>query len=94
MYVDIKPANIYLFKVNNRNTRKRCEMCSKLKTKTLEDVNDVVLVFQLLTLNISSVPIVNFEQVNVSWVLTSAFELLHDRKFYTRLFGQAQKLLH
>ena len=24
------PANIYLFKVNNRNTRKRCEICSKL----------------------------------------------------------------
>ena len=23
------PANIYLFKVNNRNTRKRCEMCSE-----------------------------------------------------------------
>ena len=23
-------ANIYLFKVNNRSTRKRCEICSKL----------------------------------------------------------------
>ena len=23
------PANIYLLKVNNRNTRKRCEICSK-----------------------------------------------------------------
>ena len=30
------PANIYLFKVNNRNTRKRCEICSKLTIKTLE----------------------------------------------------------
>ena len=30
------PANIYLFKVNNRNTRKRCEICSKLTTKTPE----------------------------------------------------------
>ena len=28
------PANIYLFKVNNRNTRKRCEISSKLTTKT------------------------------------------------------------
>ena len=28
------PANIYLFKVNNRNTRKRCEICSKLTIKT------------------------------------------------------------
>ena len=24
------PANIYLLKFNNRNTRKRCEICSKL----------------------------------------------------------------
>ena len=30
------PTNIYLFKVNNRNTRKRCEICSKLTTKTPE----------------------------------------------------------
>ena len=26
-------AGIYLFKVNNRNTRTRCEICSKLTTK-------------------------------------------------------------
>ena len=31
-----QPANSYLFKVNNRNTRKRCEICSKLTTKTPE----------------------------------------------------------
>ena len=30
------PANVYLFKVNNRNTRKRCEICSKLTIKTTE----------------------------------------------------------
>ena len=30
------PANISLFKVNNRNTRKRCEICSKLTIKTPE----------------------------------------------------------
>ena len=29
-------VNIHLFKVNNRNTRKRCEMCSKLTIKTPE----------------------------------------------------------
>ena len=28
------PANIYLFKINNRNTRKRSEICSKLTIKT------------------------------------------------------------
>ena len=27
-------ANIYLLKVNNRNTRKRCEICLKLTIKT------------------------------------------------------------
>ena len=30
------PASIYLHKVNNRNTRKRCEICSKLTIKTPE----------------------------------------------------------
>ena len=29
-------ANLYLLQVDNRNTRKRCEICSKLKTKTPE----------------------------------------------------------
>ena len=30
------PAGIYLLKVNNRDTRARCEICSKLTIKTLE----------------------------------------------------------
>ena len=30
------PVNIYLFKTNNRNTRKKCETCSKLTIKTSE----------------------------------------------------------
>ena len=30
------PASIYLLKVNNRNTRKKCEICSKLTIKTPE----------------------------------------------------------
>ena len=60
------PANKYMFKVNNRNTTKRCEICSKLSTKTLErrqlrrsgvfifnfeHILHLVLVFPLLTLN-------------------------------------------
>ena len=32
----IVPAGIYLLKVNNRNTRTRCEICPKLTIKTLE----------------------------------------------------------
>ena len=31
-----RPAGIYLFKVNNRNTRTRCVICSKLTIKTPE----------------------------------------------------------
>ena len=30
------PANICLFKANNRNTRKRCEICSKSTIETLK----------------------------------------------------------
>ena len=57
---------IYLLKVNNRNTRTRCENCSKLTRKTterryshhsgvfivnFEQILHLVLVFALLTLN-------------------------------------------
>ena len=55
------PANIYLFKVTNKNFRKRCEICSKLLLKALE---------RRLWTNFtpfSSVCIIDFEQVNVSW---------------------------
>ena len=30
----IVPADIYLLKISNRNTRARCEVCSKLTIKT------------------------------------------------------------
>ena len=60
------PAGIYLLKVNNRNTRARCEICSKLTIKAperchwhrsggfivnSEHISPLVLVFLLLTLN-------------------------------------------
>ena len=62
----INPAGIYLFKVNNRNTRIRCEIGSKLTIKTPErrqwsrsgvyivnfdHISHLVLVLLLLTLN-------------------------------------------
>ena len=47
------PANIYLLKVSSRNTRKRCELCSKLTIKTPEPR-------QLRSID-------DFEQLNVSW---------------------------
>ena len=55
-----------MFKVNNRNTRRRCEICSKLALKTpeqrqwrcsgvfninFEHISHLVLVFLLLTLS-------------------------------------------
>ena len=52
------PVGIYLLKVNNRDTRTRCEMCSKLTIKTpehivnLEHISHLFLLFLLLTLNI------------------------------------------
>ena len=60
------PVGIYLFKFNKRNTRKRCEICSKLIIKTperrhwrrssvfivnFEHISHPVLVFLLLTLS-------------------------------------------
>ena len=35
-FTSFGPANIYFFRVSNRNTRKRCEVCAKLTIKTLE----------------------------------------------------------
>ena len=40
-------AGIYLLKVDNRNTKARCEIC----TKSTIDVNGIVPVSLLLTLN-------------------------------------------
>ena len=49
-------ANIYLFNVNNRNTRKRREIWTKLTIKHQKDVTDVVLVFGVF--------IVKFEHIS------------------------------
>ena len=60
------PAGVYLLKANNRNTRTRCEICSKLTINAperrhwrrsgvfivnFEHISHLVLVFLLLTLN-------------------------------------------
>ena len=60
------PVGIYLFKVNNKSTRTKCEICSKLTIKTperrqwrrsgvlfvnFEHISHLALVFLLLTLN-------------------------------------------
>ena len=65
-YLWAMSVGIYLLKGNNRNTRTRCEICSKLTIKTperrqwrrsgvfnvnFEHISDIVLVFLFLTLN-------------------------------------------
>ena len=58
------PTGIYLLKVNNKSTKTRCEICSKLTIKTperrrrsgvfivnFEHISHLVLVFLFLTLN-------------------------------------------
>ena len=61
-----------MFKVNNRNTRKRCELCSKLTVKTPERRHwrhSGVFIVNLEHFRpCSSVSIVNIEQVNTGWV--------------------------
>ena len=42
----------FLVQSNNRDTMRRCEICLELTIKTPNDVDDVVLEFLLLTLNI------------------------------------------
>ena len=44
-------ANIHLFKFNNKNIRKRCEICSKVATKTLSLTLNISRTVYLLTLN-------------------------------------------
>ena len=62
------------FKLNNRNTRTRCEICSKLIIKTPERRHwrrCGVFIIKLWTYftPCSSVSIVDFEQVNAGWVI-------------------------
>ena len=68
----VAPAGIYLFKVDNRNTRTRCEVCSKLTIKTPERPHwrpsGVFIVnFEHIYTSCSSVSVVNFEKVNADW---------------------------
>ena len=62
----ILPAGIYLFEINNRNTKTMCETCSKLTIKIPERRQWCRSgVFIVNFENILHVSVVNFEQVNV-----------------------------
>ena len=76
------PAGIYLLKVNNRNTRKRCEMCLKLIIKTPEQR-------QWLTLNLFHTVFkcfyCNFEHVMAGWVYKDITMERNNRKKYIHI---------
>ena len=55
-FYNLCPANNYIFKFNNRNTRTKYEICSGV----------VIVNFKHFT-PCSSVSVVNFEQVNAGW---------------------------
>ena len=63
IYYIFFPAGIYLLKVNKRNTRTRCETCSKLTIRISE--RRQTSYFTLY----SSVSTVNFEHVIDDWVI-------------------------
>ena len=86
--INRSPASNNMFKVNNRNTRTRGEICSKFTIKTLERHHWFFLnVFHAF----SSFYIISFEQVNAGW--ESSKEVLLNWKRTTRRRSQ-QKLLH
>ena len=92
--------SIYLFKVNNSNTRKMCEICSKLTIKTrewrhghhynvfivnFEYVSHFSLVFLLLTLNKEM-----FAGISAEWIFEYNKHLCFWAKFWKQcvVFGQ------
>ena len=74
------PVGIYKFKVNNRNTRTRCETSSKLTIKTPEQWqwhhSGVFIV------NFEHISIVNFERANVGWVNTLSRSTISEKLYH------------
>ena len=60
-----EPAGIYLFNVNEGNTRTVCEKCSK-STVNVFDVS-LFLTLNIIHTSLRCFVCVNFEQVNVGW---------------------------
>ena len=60
-YEDLTPAQIYLFNINSRNTRKRCEICSKLTIKISERRQWLSTYFTTFSTFFS----VNFKKLNI-----------------------------
>ena len=74
------PVNIFLFKVHYRNARKRFKIWSKLTIKTSAQLHWSRSGSLLTFIPFSSVSVVEFEQVNVSWVLWN--DLIRTRFYF------------
>ena len=89
LYLTKFPANIYLFKITNRNTRKRCELCSQLTIKipepshwgrsvvfivNSEHILHLFLVFLLVALNKQMLAgFTSLQYCPYSWLLMNIF---------------------
>ena len=63
-------ANIYLFNINNRNTKTMREICSKLKKKSPEQYHSGVFILNIehpSHLSLLFLLFVDLERVNVCW---------------------------
>ena len=76
------PNIIYLFKVNKRNTIKKCETCSKLKIKTPERHWRRSAVFDF------DFDVVDFEQVNVIWVHALNDIIICFKNYFSEYFSE------
>ena len=65
---NISPATIYLFKINNRNTRKKREIWSKLTIRNTRKRREIWSKLTIKTAERRRLSFVDFVQVNVSWV--------------------------
>ena len=72
------PADIYLLKVDNMNTRKRCKICSKLTIKTLEWRKAS---FKHI-LHLALVLILNFKNVKAGWVYVYLSDIFTSKKSF------------
>ena len=89
-------ADNYMFNFNNRNTRTRCEKCSKLTIKTPERRQyrrSGFFIVNFEHISCCGVSIVNLEQVNAGWGKKS-FRYLLQFSFFMSHFAAFRKRVH
>ena len=63
----VDPENIYLFKANNRNTRKSCEICSMIRSDVFIKSGHISQLFLgfVVVVVVVAIVVVDFEKINV-----------------------------